>query len=483
MNPTHIGNRRELFWDNAIINTSLTTAKLKQHSPLIREIVLTHDAPWEGDGCNSHSIFKDGDIYRMYYLGWKMLSEDGTRHTTGGSVLCYAESRDGLHWEKPSLGICEYEGSRDNNIIMDSDRKSDMVYVFKDDNPACPPEERYKAIGMKRAPEKDGERKPGLFCFVSADGIHFKDGWYMSWEGKFDTHNIAFWFPERRQYLAYIRDFHDVPEENFKKNWNLGVRDVRVMFSDDFKHWSTPKLLDFGTSDDYPLYTNAVMRYPRAPHILMGMPSRYVERKEWTANFDQLAGAEKRRARSKVHPRYGLTVTDCVFMTSRDGELWDRGDEAIIRPGIERETNWVYGDCFPAPALIETPSDLAYAPNEYSLYVFENHWLGIPAVLRRYTIRQDGFRSYHAPYGEHRVVTRPIVFEGREMELNFSTSARGYVYVRLHCGGRTLSSCELFGDSLERIVPFDGDLAEFEGKEVTLEFVLSDADLYSFRFR
>ncbi len=474
MNSTDVGNRRELFWDDAIINTSLTTAKLIQHSPQIQDVVLTHDSPWEGDGCNSHSIFKDGEVYRMYYLGWEMLSKDNSKHTTNAISLCYAESRDGIHWEKPNLGICEYEGSKDNNILISP--VHDMFYVFKDENPACPPEELYKAVGINHRQEKP---QRGLYCYVSADGLHFKDGWYMSWEGTFDTHNIAVWIPERQQYMAFIRDFHDIPGDD----WNRGVRDVRYMESSDFKSWSTPKPLDFGNSEDYPLYTNAILRYPRAPHMLMGMPSRYVERGEWTRNFDQLTGAGEREKRCKIHPRYGLTVTDCVFMTSRDGEHWNRGDEAILRPGIERQNNWVYGDAFPAPAVIETKSALAHAPDELSIYVFENHWMGIPAELRRYIIRKDGFRSYSAPYGQRRVVTKPIVFEGSELELNFSTSARGYVYVKLHSADKTLSSCELFGDTLDRIVPFDGDVSEFAGKEVTLEFVMSDADLYSFRFR
>jgi hypothetical protein len=69
------------------------------------------------------------------------------------------------------------------------------------------------------------------------------------------------------------------------------------------------------------------------------------------------------------------------------------------------------------------------------------------------------------------------------MELNFSTSARGYVYVRvLGYSGVALASCEIFGDSLDRIVPFEGDLAELSGTDVVLEFTLRDADVYSFRF-
>ena len=51
-------------------------------------MVLVHDAPWEGDGCDFHCIVRDGDIYRMYYMAWQMLDPDATEHTRG--AICVA---------------------------------------------------------------------------------------------------------------------------------------------------------------------------------------------------------------------------------------------------------------------------------------------------------------------------------------------------------------------------------------------------------
>lgn len=474
MTPLNIGNRRELFWDDALIETSRTTAEARLHAPRREEIVLRHDAPWEGDGCNAHSIIRDGDRYRMYYLAWKMLDEGVTQHAARELVVCYAESRDGLHWEKPALGLCAYAGSRDNNILLDKTNcdQHDMPYVFLDENPACPVSERFKMI--RKGPDRF------LTCYVSEDGIHFRKGWPLTNQGAFDTQNIALWDPARNAYLAYIRNFHE--RSSAVKTGKTGIRDIRWMTSPDFRTWSEPQLLDFGGAEDYPLYVNAVQRYARAPHQLIGFPSRYVEREAWTPNYDQLAGAELRRKICTVHPRYGLSTTDCVFMTSRDGTVWTRYDEAFLRPGIERVNNWVYGDGFVVPALIETPSPLPHAPAELSLYTFENHWRMIPAELRRYTMRMDGFVSRHAGYGERRLVTRPFVFEGSSLSLNFSTSARGYVFVTLRSPDRPLASCELFGDTLDRRVPFDGDLAALAGREVVMELALRDADVFAFQF-
>ena len=96
----------------------------------------------------------------------------------------------------------------------------------------------------------------------------------------------------------------------------------------------------------------------------------------------------------------------------------------------------------------------------------------------------DGFISRHAPYAGARLVTKPLVFQGGEMRLNFSTSARGRVRVVLRGDGeRTLKSVELFGDQVDRSVPFEGgSVAQFADRPAVVEFEFFDADLYSFRF-
>ena len=81
-------------------------------------------------------------------------------------------------------------------------------------------------------------------------------------------------------------------------------------------------------------------------------------------------------------------------------------------------------------------------------------------------------------------MTKPLVFKGKKLVVNFSTSARGRVRVVLRSdGGRTLESVELFGDQVDRPVPFEGgDAAQLAGRPVVIEFDFFDADLYSFRF-
>jgi hypothetical protein len=97
-------------------------------------------------------------------------------------------------------------------------------------------------------------------------------------------------------------------------------------------------------------------------------------------------------------------------------------------------------------------------------------------------MRLDGFVSRHAGYAERRLVTRPFIFAGDSLAFNFSTSARGSLYVTLRAPDRPLVSCELFGDALDRRVPFDGVLAALAGREVVMELALCDADVYAFQF-
>ena len=156
-----------------------------------------------------------------------------------------------------------------------------------------------------------------------------------------------------------------------------------------------------------------------------------------------------------------------------------------MRPEIENGRNWVYGDCYPARGFAVTKSPFQGAPDELSMYVFTNHWMGIPSTLDRYTIRMDGFASLHAGAKEKTALTKYFTFAGSELFINFATSAMGYIHITL-CDneGNECRSCELFGNSLDRRVHFEGgELATLAGKPVRMSLRMRDADLYSLQFR
>jgi hypothetical protein len=434
---------------------------------------MEHTLPWEGNCTDYHNMFYDNGIWRMYYVGWDYFPK------THGLCFCYAESKDGIHWIKPNLGICEWEGSRDNNIIFDRTnlKARDNFMVFRDDNPACPPEKKYKAILS--------QENRTLWYFYSHDGIHFERGGILTDQGAFDSLNVAFWDCVAKKYRCFYRAAHAPDSTEIVREFNEShIRDIRYMESEDFEHWSDPVLLDYGDEEDVSLYTNVVMPYYRAPHMMIGFPSRYVYRREWTENYDELLGQEYRRTRCEENIRLGLTVTDCVFMCSRDGEHFKRYDNAFMRPGPENGKNWVYGDCYPARGVIETPAPIEGAPNELSIYSFENHWTG-PARLVRHTLRLDGFVSLHAGPREETVTTKPFRYDGTQLYVNFATSAWGGMYVTLiDEEGTRYESGETFGDSVNRRIRFQDDeaVSKLCGKPVTLEVRMRDADLYALKF-
>ena len=489
MKAIFIGNSREVFWDSFLIDPEHTTALWRMHSPQRREPVICFDRPWEGSHCYFINMFRDGDRLRMYYHA----SGEGA---PAGVRICLAESHDGLRWEKPSLGICAFQGSRENNIVLDASMIpelpgaiSDNLFVFRDSNPDCPEEERYKGVcGIVC------QKRRYLRCFVSPDGVHFRYGWELYERPMFfDSLNTAHYDPVRKKYFCYFRGWHrseltPAGAGTAGQSKDL-IRDIRVMESEDFRHWSEPEPLAFGEdSRDFHLYTNGVEPYYRARHILVGFPARYTDRYAWSANYDRLCGREERLERMKGCPRFGLTVTDCLFMCSRDGRSWFRPDEAFLRPGPENDWSWRYGDCFLNAGMFETPSAYPGEAPELSFLSPTKRWTQEASgnLLVRYGLRVDGFASRWAGYAPRVLTTKPIVFSGSRLSVNFETSAAGSMLVELTDGnGKPLDgfrSCELFGNSIDRTVDFEGDLRTLAGKPVRLRIILSDADVYSFRF-
>ncbi len=473
--------KKELFWDYSMTEPSLTTAEVVMHKPVKREIVMLHDEPWEGDSCGYHNIVAEDGFYRMYYLARK---SDGK--VKGGLIIpglaCYAESKDGIKWRKPNVGIYSYNGLTENNIIIDdNDDLLDNFFVFKDTNPSTPDSERYKGVAVSYLGSKSGD-DVALWCHISSDGIHFKKGWIMTREGHFDSLNTVIWSERDQLYYCFFRGYHENEEGKL-------IRDIRVMTSKDFKTWENNSVrFKYNTPHDFQMYTNGIFQYPENKDYLVGLATRYTERTQWTDNYDELCGREKRKKIIDMwEPRSGLALTDCILITSRDGYNWHRFDEAFMVPGIEKKDNWVYGDCYPCIGMIETESGEADAPNEMSLYMKEGHHSYKPAPLYRYTIRKDGFASLHAGFEEKKAVTKPFEYNGGELHINFTTSPAGHVYINVldEAGNAIegLCSCELFGDALDRYVKLGDRLHELAGSRIRLEFIMSDADIYSFVFK
>ena len=467
-----INDRREPLWDKFLVDEDKTTAALSVNRPKKCGIVYDFDAPWEGNGYYP-TVVRDADRWCIYYGAGPgaVFDEDG-KLDESKSRVCKIESYDGLHWKRPSIDT-NVEKYGHNNVVLDHPTEPrDSLSVFIDDNPDCPPDRRYKGLVRVEDGCKVFSEGGALACYASADGDHFVRIEDASREpGKFDSLNTVYYDKHAGLYKLYHRDFLN------------GKRAIRYKSSSDFKEWRDEGIISFDDGEEFQLYTNNIKQYYRAPHIQIGFPVRYVERRDWTENYEQMPDLEFRKSLldNKDYRRGGLALTDTLFMTSRDGLRWKRFSEAFVAPDCEKPYEWKYGHCYLSHGFVESGDELYFYAVERRAHLGKP--ADKPAQLRMYSIRLDGFASFKAPYSGARLVTKPIVFEGSELSINFRTSAGGSIYVRLRdSDGNVAESCEIFGNNVDRRVPFNKSVADFAGKAVTLEFEMRDAEIYSFKF-
>ena len=451
------GTQRELFVDGHMIADMTGGVKQFLHKPEPKEVVFITDAPWEGNTSAYYTIFRDGDLFRMYYRASHWDTE--TKKETHREVTCYAESRDGIHWVKPKLGLFEFNGSRENNIVVDG-LGTHCFVAFKDGNPACPPESRYKGISRGRP-----VGKKGLYVFESPDGIRWKlmRNEPVITEGEFDSQNLAYWDAHTLQYREYHRSFVN------------GIRAIMTSTSSDFIHWTKPVLLTY--QEGIPmqhLYTNAVQPYGRAPHLFIGFPTRYL-------------------------PEEGQRV-EPTLMTSRDGLLFHRWLEPVVPESAPKDRGGNRSN-YMAWGLIEIPG----RPNHLSVYATEAYYTGPDSRVRRFEYRKDGFVSLRGDAQGGLINTKLFKLgpQAGRLTLNYSANQGGQVRVGLYQPngtailGHSLSECQpLTGDQLNQTVMWKSIIGNNVGKAITdisrlsrkypavrLRFELKNADLFSLQFQ
>ena len=191
-----IGSVPQLFLDDRLI-AGMERCRRQLHRPTrVGDMpVVAAEEPWEtGPRRNGVYVFggtvlfdEERGRYRMWYrtseveLGGRAAQASTTVVNSidgpipyGGYRSCYAESADGLAWEKPDLGLVEYEGTRRTNILPPGTggpgfiRRPNLIVDYEEPDPA----RRFK---MAYADDIDGRWV--LRTAWSPDGIR----WDMSW--------------------------------------------------------------------------------------------------------------------------------------------------------------------------------------------------------------------------------------------------------------------------------------------------------------
>lgn len=193
----------------------------------------------------------------MWYQAWP------------GCYLCYVTSEDGVHWTKPNMGLVDYEGSKDNNILLQIGYGAGVLFDPRDPDP----ERRYKLAYWEHN---------GTSIAFSPDGIHWTkyeknpviNGSYGDYiqppladDPRIGTGEVGgpplstsdvidpIWDPIRQCYALYSKTWLDGPDGTM--HWKRAV--VRTE-SSDFVHWSKPVLVVAPDEQDDPGGDSALER-------------------------------------------------------------------------------------------------------------------------------------------------------------------------------------------------------------------------------
>ena len=474
-----IGTDNQLLFDDALVEdkrgfTLTLKAPAKADVP-----ALLPERPWEAKGIHGVCVVEgEGGRQLMYY---------GATGKEGKRSLCLAISSDGVVWERPDLGVVEYNGSRDNNMVLPGVAGT----VFHD--PHAPAQEQFKLIGEDgtrwgvtsvygggaRFRYFKGELETWEYGAVigahSADGIHWTKypepvmPWYT------DTVNVAFWDDRISRYVAYVRlNEHLVIDESGQQVGSFDYRTVARAETEDFAHFPEPVKIaepDFTSTEDEDmvgggLYNSAAIKYVYAADSYFLFPSAY---------------------------QHTSDTLDIHLATSRDGTHFNRWTEPFVRLGASGQFD--SKGMYMGAGLIAAGDEIYLYYNgtggRHDIDVDVEPLAEQKSAIGRLRLRRDGFASQDAGPDESWLTTVPFVLEGERLQLNMDASSRGWLKVEmLDATGHALWGFEesaadrLMFNDLAQTATWKGspDLSALRGRSVRLRFVGQSARLYSFRF-
>ena len=369
--------------------------------------------------------------------------------------VAYATSEDGIFWERPNLGLVEYEGSKDNNIVLPHASCANVIKDARDPDP----ERLYKSLYWEEL-EPDGSLNLGTGVAVafSPDGLRWtKYAGNPVLTRSSDTHWLLGWDDLHGKYVAYPRP----PTNEGNKTRRIG-RSV----SDDFVTWTEVEEVLAPDAEDPPsmeFYGMPVFKYEG---LYLGQL--------WACH-----------ARSEETQTRNFWNTDIQLTVSRDGVAWNRvgGREPFIPNGPRGSID--QGEILTAREPVVMGDELWF----YYCAGAEDHGVtGRSGPICLAKLRRDGFVSVDAGDETGTLVTKSFRCDGGLLSIN--AAARGGsvgVAVLDEAGiqhdGYSRADCALFdGDTVRHAVSWRerGSLDELRGRDIRLKFYLRSAKLFSF---
>ncbi|HUT11771.1 MAG TPA: hypothetical protein VMY42_14820 [Thermoguttaceae bacterium] len=431
---------RYLLLDSRIVekteNARLAVGAVKKHpgNPLFAE-----DKPWEPRFDNLYANVIYDRLQKRYQCWYSPFIVDeavsrtpreerrDVRYRPRGREMgvCFATSKDGLEWERPELGLVEFQGSKANNLVI---RGPHGAGVFEDHGEKDP-RRRYKMFYQ------------GMAVRFSADGLRWSDAVPCPQiDARGDTHNNAFWAPELNKYVGITR------------LWD-GQRIVGRTESADFVTW-TPAVEVLRGETAHQTYAMPVFRYA---DVYLGLLMIL------------------RRDADRVH---------CELTWSPDTVEWKRIDPGTpLIPNSETEGAYDWGCVYGAndPIVLDEEIRLYYGGSNGQHGGWRDGFLCLA------TLRVDGFAGYEPARADRpaTVLTGPIVFSGPSLRVTADAAGGSVRVTVLDIQGESLAAGHpISGDMTDepvRLVEQDA-LRELKGQPVRLKFELNRAKLYSFAF-
>lgn len=415
--------------------------------------VLKPETLWEQHGFTTSVIYDDeARLFKMWYhtLAYKEPNR---------AVTCYAESDDGIHWRRPSLGLHEVHGTRDNNVVVGPDYHEGMDHfesVLKDPL-ETDPARRYKALGWSSY-DWDGPMS-GIYSGVSPDGLN----WTFTPEPVFHYHPR----PGTAD-LGPVGDAQSLMIDTLRKRYVAFLRHFphrSVAFSDDFVTWTQPEtfLRTLHGREEY--YNNSGFVYG-----------------------DQYLGVLGIFALQPL-----AHDMNCWLISSRDAQNWERvpADKPLIACGGIGEWNrfctWNGGS-----PPIRVGDELYFyfrgATKRHGPY-FGKDDTDAKISVGLAKLRVDGFASLDASFDGGEVITSPWQIDGGSLLINAKCDY-GTIRVELlgeddePLPGYALDDCiPVSADGISLLVTWKdrADLSAAVGKTARIRFELQNARLYSYR--
>ncbi|MBN1347727.1 MAG: hypothetical protein JXQ73_33890 [Phycisphaerae bacterium] len=465
-----VGDRRQLLIDRRFV-TRDKGITLAMNAPRKAGAVLLPDKPWESQDIGfCVSVIQYEGEYRMWYMARAKEKEEHLRY-------CFARSKDGITWTKPSLGLIEYRGSKDNNIVLTGVIETT---VFLD--PIAPPEARFKTVSMMHWPDP---KRAGLYIHTSPDGIRWTKSDTRVFPLAPDTANQAFYDTRLKKYVANIRvwaplrkvgrvEMDDItkpwPFKKLDKPYHIWGKDKVAVSSRE-----VPIVFEYDEHDppDSDHYNPACVQYPWADDAYFMFPSAY----------RHLPPPPK----GKYHNDGYLDIQMAV---SRDGVKWARlSREPYVPLGLQGERD--SAQLYMAVGMVRRGDQIFQYYGGYEHRHGEFSKADHSGGIFRTEQRLDGFVSTDAAYEGGEFTTPPLRLSGKQLVLNVNAGAMGRCKVEIldesgkPVSGRALADCDEIGaNHVAKRVTWRGeaDLSNLCHRPVRLRFVMRACKLYGFQF-